>query len=57
MNALSAPLAFVDGWVNPGLLAGTALAAAPIIIHLLNRQRHRPMAWAAMRFASFSLLL
>ncbi len=39
-----------DGFVNPGLVAGVALASVPLIIHLLNRQRHRPMPWAAMRF-------
>jgi len=40
----------IDGWVHPGLLAGTALCSVPILIHLLNRQRHKPMPWAAMRF-------
>lgn len=40
----------IDGWVHPGLVAGTALASVPILIHLLNRQRHKPMPWAAMRF-------
>ena len=39
-----------DGFVNPALLAGLALASVPLLIHLLNRQRHRPMEWAAMRF-------
>jgi hypothetical protein len=39
-----------DGFVNPALAAGVSLAAVPVLIHLLNRQRHRPMAWAAMRF-------
>lgn len=38
------------GFVNAGLLAGLALASVPLIIHLLNRQRHKPMPWAAMRF-------
>ncbi|MFO1009229.1 MAG: BatA domain-containing protein [Planctomycetota bacterium] len=40
----------LGGFVNAGLLAGAALAAVPLIIHLLNRQRHKPMPWAAMRF-------
>ena len=40
----------IDGWVHPGLVAGAALASVPILIHLLNRQRHKPMPWAAMRF-------
>lgn len=39
-----------DGFVHPGLLIGMALAAVPLIIHLLNRQRYKPMPWAAMRF-------
>ena len=40
----------VEGFVNPALVAGTALAAVPLLIHLLNRRRYRPMPWAAMRF-------
>jgi hypothetical protein len=40
----------LGGFVNAGLLAGAALASVPLIIHLLNRQRHKPMPWAAMRF-------
>lgn len=39
-----------DGFVHPGLLIGMALAAVPLVIHLLNRQRYKPMPWAAMRF-------
>lgn len=39
-------LTFVHPWMLWGLLAGTI----PIIIHLLNRRRYRPLAWAAMRF-------
>ncbi|MEM7308848.1 MAG: BatA domain-containing protein [Planctomycetota bacterium] len=39
-----------EGFVHPGLAAGAALAAVPLLIHLLNRQRHRPIEWAAMRF-------
>lgn len=34
----------------PGLLALTALAAVPILIHLLNRRRYKPVTWAAMKF-------
>ena len=33
--------AFVDLFVNPWLVGGLALTAAPIIIHLLNRRRYR----------------
>ncbi len=39
-----------EGFVNPGLAIGASLAAVPLVIHLLNRQRHKPMPWAAMRF-------
>lgn len=38
-------------FLSPGfLVAGCALAAAPIIIHLLNRRRFRVTRWAAMEF-------
>ncbi len=40
--------AIFDGFVNPALVAGAALATVPLIIHLLNRQRHRPLSWAAL---------
>ncbi|MCB9914993.1 MAG: BatA domain-containing protein [Planctomycetes bacterium] len=39
-----------EGFVHPALAAGAALAAVPLVIHLLNRQRHKPVPWAAMRF-------
>lgn len=36
-------------FLHPALLAaGAAAAAVPIIIHLLNRRRVRPLEWAAM---------
>ncbi|MFM7281948.1 MAG: BatA domain-containing protein, partial [Planctomycetia bacterium] len=38
------------GFVNPLLALGALAAALPLIIHLLNRQRHKRVAWAAMRF-------
>jgi len=38
------------GFVNAGIVAGMALAVVPLVIHLLNRRRHKPMPWAAMRF-------
>lgn len=41
---------WIGGFMNPALLAGLGLASVPILIHLLNRQRHKPMPWAAMRF-------
>lgn len=39
-----------EGFVHPAFAGLAALAAVPLIIHLLNRQRHRPVRWAAMRF-------
>lgn len=38
------------GFVNPGLLAGLALAAVPVVIHLLSRRRFRRLPWGATRF-------
>jgi hypothetical protein len=38
------------GYLHPALLWGLALAAVPLVIHLLNRRRHRPLEWGAMRF-------
>ncbi len=38
---------FLNPWV---MAAGAALAAAPIIIHLINRIRFRRVEWAAMEF-------
>lgn len=46
----AAALALIDGFMHPALAAGALLASVPLLIHLLNRQRHRPMPWAAMRF-------
>lgn len=37
-------------FLNSLLLYGTALAAVPIVIHLLNKRRFKPMRWAAMEF-------
>src|SRR5688572_21946413 len=39
-----------EGFVHPALAFGAALAVVPLLIHLLNRERHKPMVWAAMRF-------
>ncbi len=39
-------MAFLNGL----LLWGTALGSVPVIIHLLNKQRFRPVKWAAMEF-------
>ena len=40
----------LGGFLNPLLAFGAALALVPLLIHLLNRQRYRPVRWAAMRF-------
>ena len=40
----------IQGFANPALALGALLAAVPLIIHLLNRRRHQPMRWGAMRF-------
>ncbi len=37
-------------FLNPALLAGALLFAVPLVIHLLNRQRHEKRPWAAMEF-------
>src|ERR1700733_4010531 len=37
-------------FLQPFVLFGLPLILAPIIIHMLNRMRHRPKPWAAMRF-------
>ena len=37
-------------FLAPALLAGALLAAAPLIVHLLNRSRYRRVPWAAMEF-------
>lgn len=38
------------GFGAPWLLAGLALAAIPIILHLLYKRRYREVEWAAMKF-------
>ena len=37
-------------FLQPFILWGLPLLLIPIIIHLLNRLRHRPQPWAAMQF-------
>jgi hypothetical protein len=37
-------------FLQPFVLLGLPLVLVPILIHLLNRLRHRPKPWAAMRF-------
>ncbi len=37
-------------FLQPLVLFGLPLILVPVIIHLLNRMRHRPKPWAAMRF-------
>ncbi len=40
----------LEWFESPALLWGLALAAAPLIIHFLNKRRYRETSWAAMRF-------
>jgi len=40
----------MTAFVNPALLWGLGLIAAPILIHLINLWRHRRVQWAAMDF-------
>jgi hypothetical protein len=37
-------------FLQPFILWGLPLVLVPVLIHLLNRMRHRPQPWAAMRF-------
>ena len=37
-------------FLQPILLAGLPLVALPILIHLINRQRHQTVPWGAMMF-------
>ncbi len=36
--------------VHASLLWGLALLSVPVLIHLINRLRHRRVGWAAMEF-------
>jgi hypothetical protein len=44
-------------FIFPGLVALGALAAVPVVIHLLNKQRYRRVRWAAMPFLLESIRL
>ncbi len=37
-------------FLNPLLLWGLLAASAPVVIHLINKRRHKPIQWAAMQF-------
>ena len=37
-------------FLQPFILWGLPLVLLPVIIHLINRLRHRPQPWAAMQF-------
>ncbi|MDQ6631379.1 MAG: BatA domain-containing protein [Verrucomicrobiota bacterium] len=37
-------------FLQPFILWGLPLILLPVLIHLINRMRHRPQRWAAMRF-------
>ncbi len=40
----------ISSFVQPLMLIGLPLMALPILIHLINRQRHRTLEWGAMMF-------
>lgn len=44
-------------FLNPWLLAGLAGIGVPILIHLLNRYRHRELDWAAMELLRRALVV
>ena len=41
--------------LNPAILVWLGLAAAPVLIHILNRRRYRVLQWAAMQFIDESV--
>lgn len=43
------------GFAAPWLLWGLVFAAAPVLIHLLFRRRHRETRWAAMQFLAAAM--
>jgi len=45
------------GFLNPWLLIALAGVAVPIIIHLLNRFRHRQVLWGAMELLRKAIVL
>jgi len=45
-----APSPLIAFFNQPGMLLWLAAAAAPLVIHLLNRRKHREMPWAAMQY-------
>jgi len=42
-------------FLNTSMMAWSALAGAPVVIHLLNRRRRRIVHWAAMQFLDESV--
>lgn len=43
-------LVFAVDFASPWMLAGLALAAIPVLLHLFYQRRYRETEWAAMRF-------
>jgi len=43
------------GWTSLPMLGWLAVAAAPVVIHLLSRRRYRRRDWAAMQFLAAAL--
>ena len=37
-------------FLEPAMLAALPLVALPLVIHLVNQRRLRPLPWAAMMF-------
>src|SRR4051812_49130875 len=47
----TSPSILAIGFATPAIFAtGAALAAIPIVIHILNRRRFKTVQWAAMEF-------
>ncbi|HXT58927.1 MAG TPA: BatA domain-containing protein, partial [Pirellulales bacterium] len=47
---MSPPASLFAFFNHPVMLAWLAAAAAPLVIHLLNRRKHREAPWAAMQY-------
>jgi len=50
-HPMSPAIGAVVSFVHPGIALAAVLAASvPLIVHLINRRRHKRMPWAAMAF-------
>ena len=50
MNALDATKVEHMSFIQENILWGLPLILLPVIIHLINRMRHKPRQWGAMQF-------